>query len=248
LSTSPDTVGPRPGLSNVVDIIVSPTTAFERLRVVPTWGWAFLVATVLAAIGSLLAQAGILHGLEVSMPAQLAADPNVAKLSPDQQKHQIDIVMGAIRGFARVGWIFTPVFILGAGLIQGLALTIANVIGKGEGSFKKFFALSITVSVIGAGLYYLVLGVIVAVRGPNSFESSTEVQNSVPSLALLVPGAHGALAAFLGVLNVFYLWSVALLALGTLRIARVSAAAAWSAPIVLLLCLALFAAYGARNG
>jgi hypothetical protein len=248
LSTSQPSAGRRSGLANVVDIIIAPNAAFERLREVPTWLWAFLIASVLGAVGSFLAQPAILHALETSLPAQLAADPNMAKLPPDQQQKQIALVMSGVRFFAKVGWILTPFLILIVGLIQGLALVIANAIGKGQGAFSKFFALSITVSIIGSGLYYLVMGIIVAIRGADSFESSTAVQSVIPSLALLVPGAHGGLAAFLGVFNVFYLWSVALLAFGAIRIGGMKPAAAWAAPIFLLLCFALFTAYGARNG
>jgi membrane protein, antimicrobial resistance system len=248
LSTSVPSVQRRGGLANVVDIFVAPNAAFDRLREVPTWLWAFLIATVLGAVGSLIAQPAVLHALNTSMPAQLAADPNTARLSPDQQQKQIALVMGAVRVFARLGWILTPFYILVVGLIQALALLVANAIGKGRGSFSKFFALSVTVSIIGTGLYYLMMGIIVVIRGADSFDSPTAVQSAVPSLALLVPGSHGALPAFLGVLNVFYLWSVALLALGAVRIGRMAPAAAWAAPIVLLLCWALFTAYGARNG
>ena len=81
MSTSPDTVGARPGLSNIVDIIVSPNAAFDRLRAVPTWGWAFLVATLLGIAGAIVIGPAVAHALDASMPAQLAANPQIAKLS-----------------------------------------------------------------------------------------------------------------------------------------------------------------------
>jgi Yip1 domain len=248
LSTSELTVDRRAGLSNVVDIIVSPGAAFARLRVVPTWGWAFLAASVLAIAGSLLSGPATLHALQTSIPAQLAADPGVQKLPPDQQQQMIQRSLSFIKVFTQIGWLFVPVYILIIGLIQGLIMTIGNAVGGGDGTFKKYFALSITVAVIGFGLYSIVIGIIVLIRGADSFDTPTAVQAAAPSLALLAPGAHGALAAVLSTLNVFYLWGAALLALGMTQVGRVKPPVAWITAIVMLLIAAAFAAYGARNG
>lgn len=241
-------VGRRSGLLNVADIIVSPNAAFDRLRVVPTWGWAFLVTTLLGIAGSLLIQPAVLHALDVSLPAQLAADPNITKLPAAEQQKQIANISGAIRALTQISWIFTPAAILLAGLVQALALTFAGAIGKGTGGFKTFFALSITAGVVGTGLYSLVAALIVLVRGAGTFDSTASVQGVVPGLAMLVPAAHGATAGFLSAFNVFFLWATVLLALGAIRIARMSAVAAWVGSIVPLILFALFAAYGARNG
>jgi hypothetical protein len=249
LSTSSDSVGARPGLSNIVDIIVSPTAAFERLRAVPTWGWAFLAATLLGIIGSLVVSPAIGHAMETSLPAQLAANPAIAKMPPDQQQSMIAMQLKVAKVIAQIYFIFVPIGILISGLVQGLVMLIANAATHGDGTFKKFFALSVTVSVVGVGLSSLVLGVIVAVRGASSFESTTAIASSLPSLALLAPGAHGALAGFLGAMNVFSLWATSLLAFGMTRVARIPNGAAWGAAIVMLLCTAAFAAYGAaQNG
>jgi len=249
LSTSETAIGPRPGLSNVVDIVVAPNSAFERLRQVPTWGWAFAVATVLGVIGSLMVAPAILHALQTSMPAQLAANPGIAKLPPDQQQKTIEVSMTFARVFTQISFIFIPIGILIAGVVQAVIMLIANAIGRGDGTFGKYFALSVNVSVIGIGISYLVLGIIVLVRGSNAFETTTAVQASLPSLALIAPGARGALAGFLGALNVFAIWSIVLLALGMQRVGRVSPPIAWAAAIFMLLCTAGLAAWGgARNG
>ena len=248
MSTSPPTAGGRGGLSNAIDIVIAPNAAFDRLRETPTWLWAFAVALVCGIIGTLVAHPAFVHAFDTSMPAQLAADPNIAKLPPEQQQRQIAMVMGISRFMFGIAWLFVPFAILIGGLIQGLVLTIENAIGRGQGSFAKFFALSVTASVVGIGLYYLAFAAIVMVRGPSSFETMSALQNVVPGLALLAPGAHGFLAGFLGALSVFTLWATALLALGTIRIAHISPVLAWSGPVVLLLIGALFAGFGARNG
>lgn len=249
MSTSETAIGPRPGLSNVVDIVVAPNSAFERLRQVPTWGWAFIVATVLGVIGSLLAEPAILHAMQTSLPAKLAANPAIANLSPEQQQKQMAMMMSVSKVFAQFSFVFIPIGILIGAVLQALVMTAANAMGRGDGSFVKYFALSVNVSVIGVGLLYLVLGIITLVRGASSYETTTAVQASLPSLAMLAPGGRGAMAGFLGALNVFAIWAVVLLALGMQRVGRISPPIAWVAAIFMLLCTAGFAAWGgAQNG
>ncbi|MDB5026946.1 MAG: hypothetical protein JWO66_635 [Candidatus Eremiobacteraeota bacterium] len=249
MSTSESAIARRPGLSNVVDIVVAPGAAFARLREVPTWGWAFLIATVLGIVGTILVTPALIHALEVSLPVKLAANPAIAKLPAEQQQSMIATQLKVTKIFVQLSPIFVPIVLLVVGLLQGLIMTLANAIGHGDGSFKKYFALSITVAVVGYGLGALLLGPIVMLRGPNSFEEQSAVQGALPSLALLAPGAKGFLAGFLGALNVFYLWATALLALGMQRVGRLSAGMAWTISILILLLTAAFAGWGAAmNG
>jgi hypothetical protein len=247
MSTSEGTVDRRSGLANVVDIVVAPNAAFDRLRVVPIWGWAFLVTVVLGIAGVLVATPASLHAIDTAMPAQLAANPNIAKLPPDQQQKQIAATVGFVKIATQFTWVLLPIVVLLIGVVQALILTFANAIGGGDGSFKKYFALSITTAVVGTGLGSVVIGIIVLVRGVNSFETLSSVQQSLPSLALLAPGVKGFVGGFLGAMNVFYLWAAALLALGTIRIGRVKPAAAWIAAIVILLITGCFAGFGAAQ-
>jgi len=241
------TVERRSGLANVVDIIIAPNSAFDRIRQVPVWGWAFLVATLLGIAGALLVGPAIQHAIETGMPAMLAANENIAKLPPDQQQKQIAGFMSLYKNIAKFSWILTPVWILIVGLIQGVVMLIANAAGRGTGTFKHYFALSITVAIVGFGLNSLIMGLIVTLRGAASFETTTAVQGAVPSLGLLAPGLKGALAGFLGGFNVFALWATALLALGMERVGRISRGPAWATAIIMLLLTACFAAYGAKQ-
>jgi len=247
LSTSQPPVERRSGLANVVDIFIAPNAAFERIREVPVWGWAFLVAALLGIAGSFIVGPAVAHALETSMPAQLAASEQMSKLSPDQQQKQIAMIMSFAKTFAKFYWLVIPPALLLIGLVQAVIMLIANAATRGDGTFKKYFALSITVAVVGTGLNSLVLGAIVLVRGANSFETTASVNSALPSLALLAPGAKGALAGFLGSLNVFYIWATALLALGMSRVGRIPRGAAWATAIIMLLLTACFAAYGAKN-
>ena len=247
MSTSQPPAERRSGLANVVDIIIAPNAAFERIRQVPVWGWAFLVASLLGIAGSLLAGPAIVHAMEIGMPAQLAASDQISKLPPDQQQKQIAMIMNVAKTFAKFYWIVIPFAILLIGLIQALIMLIANAATRGDGTFKKYYALSVTVAVVGTGLGSLVLGAITTLRGASSFETTASVNSALPSLAMLAPGVKGALGGFLGSLNVFYLWSTALLALGMSRVGRIPRGVAWATAIVMLLLTACFAAYGARS-
>jgi hypothetical protein len=248
LSTSAPTTARPNGLATAVDIIVAPAAAFAKLREAPTWGWAFLIATVLGIISSLISGPAILHALQTTLPAQLAANPDIAKLSPEQQQTMINNMMGYTTMFAKFSFVFVPIAILIAALVQGLIMLIANAAAHGDGSFKKYFALSVNVSIVGVGLSSLVIALIVLVRGASSFETTASIQGAIPGLGLLVPGAHGAVAGFLGSMNIFALWSIALLALGMTGVGRIARVPAWTTAIVMLLLTACFAAYGARNG
>jgi len=247
LSTSQLPVERRSGLANVVDIVIAPNAAFERIRQVPVWGWAFLIAALLGIIGTFLVGPAMQHAMEVSLPAKLAANDAIAKLPADQQQKQIALTMNISKTFAKFAFLFIPPLILLGGLIQALIMLIANAATRGDGTFKKFYALSITVAVVGSGLGSLVLGLIVLLRGSASFDVPSAVNAALPSLALLAPGAKGALAGFLGAMNVFVLWATALLALGMQRVGRIPGGAAWVTAIIMLLLTACLAAYGAKT-
>ena len=247
MSTSEVTADRRSGLANVVDIVVAPNAAFDRLRVVPTWGWAFLVTVVLGVAGVLVSTPASLHAIDTSMPAQLAANPNIAKLPPDQQQKQIAATIGFVKTATQFTWVLLPVVVLLIGVVQALILMVANVVGGGDGSFKKYFALSMTAAVVGTGLGSVVIGIIVLVRGTSSFDTLSSVQQALPSLGLLAPGVKGFLGGFLGAMNVFYLWAAALLALGAIRVGRVKPGPAWIAAIVILLITGCFAGFGAAQ-
>lgn len=248
MRTSQPAVEGRSGLANIVDIIIAPNAAFERLRVVPVWGWALLVASLLGIAGTLLLGPAVAHAMETSLPAQLAANDAIAKMPPDQQQKQIAAMVSLSKTIAKFAWLFIPPAILIGGLIQSVLMLVANAAAHGDGTFKRFFALSITVAVVGTGLSSLVLGLIVTLRGAGSFDSTSAVQGALPSVAMLAAGVRGALGGFLGALNVFTVWATVLLALGMQRVGRIPAGAAWATAIVMLLLTASFAAFGAKNG
>lgn len=244
VSVSEINVDRRAGLFNVVDIVIAPKTAFERLRLVPTWVWAFVAATLLTIAGSLLSQPAALHAINTGMPAQLASAPAMQRLPAAKQQAIVAQQLGLLRTMTQISWLLAPVIILITGLVQALVMSVANAIGRGRGTFAQYFALSQTVAVVGTGLAALVVGIIVTIRGAATFDDFRALQGAMPSLGLLAPGAHGALRGFLDALSAFNLWAAALLAYGMMIVGRIPRTTAWLAAALMLLFAAAYAAFG----
>lgn len=238
-------VGRRRGLQTVADLLVAPNAAFAALREIPTWGWAYIIACALSMLATFALTPALLHALEASMPAQLAASHAIASLPPDQQQKQIAGIMAFQRTIVSLSWLFPPILILIAGLLQSVVMLVANAVGRGDGSFRYFWALALNVQVAGS-IGSILTAAIVLVRGPNAFDRSTDLQAVLPNVGMLVPGAPPVVAAVLTALNVAALWQTVLLALGMIAIARIAAAPAWVAAVLMLLTLCAFAAFGAN--
>jgi hypothetical protein len=233
----------RSGLQVVLDVIIAPKAAFESLRVVPTWGWALIVSVVIAMIGTYLASPAAVHAMITEAPAK------AAEMFPGATAEKRDAIVAQQIGMGQVITKFTFLFVAVVlpiiSLCQALVMLLVNAIGRGDGTFKKFFALSVNVSII-YGISTILLGIIVILRGGDSFNSSADVYAGLPSLALLAPGAGKGLTAFLGQLNVFTIWSTVLLAMGMGIVARIPRGLAIGAATFMLLCGAGFAALAAK--
>ena len=232
----------RNGLLNVIDVIVAPPAVFARLRVVPTWGWTFLAATLLGIAGMLLMLPAQTHAFEKSAPATYAALPQIAKLPPDQQAARINTAVRAGRTVLQLSWLAVPVTVLLGALLQSVVMLVVNAIVRGDGSFARYWALSIAIAVVSVGLTLLLTGLIATIRGPGAFSSPADVPRALPGLALLAPGAGTKLAAFLAAFNVTSIWAAVLGALGMRTVGRIPLLPAAATTTFLLLVSAVFAA------
>jgi hypothetical protein len=233
LSTSEPTAARRVGLDIVVDIIVAPNAAFARIREVPAWGWAFVAASLLGIVGMLLAQSAYLHALQVSGPALYGSNPAVTQLPPEKQAEMMSRMIAFGATMVRLQFLFVPIGLLIGALLSAVIMLIANAISHGDGTFKRFFALSMTTAVVSSlGLF--LNGVIAVVRGPGGYETMQSVQTALPSLALLAPGAGAKLATFLSALNVTSIWATVLSALGMTAVARIKPPVAWVTALLVL--------------
>lgn len=230
------------GLSTVLNTIASPKEAFESLRVAPTWGWAFLIAAVLGAIGTFLLLPAIQHSAEITFAAQAATDPRFASMTADQ--------LAAAKRIQAIIINFSPFFVvIGLAitlLIQTVIMLIFNIIGRGTGSFKTLWAAATNIAVPVFGIGTIIVGVIALVRGADAFTTQQSVQQVMPSLAMIAPHTSAKLTAFLSTFTPFSLWGAALIILAMLNVARVRPAIAWTTAILGLLLGAGIAAAFAR--
>ena len=241
------TVDRNAGLAIVLDMLVAPNEAYAKIRATPTWVWAYIIALVLTVAGALLIGPAMKHAMVTSLPAQLAAMPAIAKLPPAEQQAQIERIMSVQVLIARFSWAVSIIAIPLIVAIQSLVMLLANRIGGGDGTFRRFWSLGMNVAVPG-GIGVLLSGIIALIRGADSFTRVGDVSAVMPSLGMLVPPdlrfAHG----FLSGVTVIILWQTVLIVLGMVGVARISKPVAWSTAGLFLLTIALFAAWGAMQG
>lgn len=234
------------GLFIVADTLIAPSDAFEKIRSTPSWIWAYLIALVLVAVGSLLIEPGMKHAMQAGLPAQLAAMPSIASLPPAEQQAQIARIVSMQMAFASFSWLMAIVAIPFVALIQTLVMLLANRIGGGDGTFRRFWSLAMNVAVPGA-IGVLLLGIIDYIRGTESFAHMTDLSAGMPSLGMLVPGGSPFVHGLLGAVTVIVLWQTILAGFGMIGVARIAKPVAWSTAGVFLLTIALFGAWGAMK-
>lgn len=212
------------GLNTVLDTIISPKEAFERLAVSPTWGWALIVSLALPIAAYFVMIPAIQHGMLGDFAKQAATNPQIAQMTPEQR--------AKIAGYVPFFVVITPIAIFFFVFLQTLVMTIVNAVAKGQADFGKLWAASMNICVV-YGLGQIVAAVVVMLRGADSFNSAAEVQRAIPSLALLAPGVTDPhLLAFLASVNPFVIWSVILVSMAMRYTAKVSSGAAWSTAII----------------
>jgi hypothetical protein len=230
------------GLSTLWDVIVAPRSAFATLRERPFVGWAFAVTCVLGMIGAFLQIPAGEHIAVATFATNATHDPRIAAMSPAQQQSALEVTKSIQHWF----WIFYPVLVAIALLVTALVLRVISAIGRGDGGFRRCLALAANVAVLSFGISYLLLGVLVRVRGGEAFSTSLDLVLTMPSLAWAAPGAPVKVATFLSSFNVFTIWSFVLLGLGQREVSRVSPLWAWIGALLLTLGPAVTASAFAR--
>jgi hypothetical protein len=180
------------------------------------------------------------HAMNGDMTKQFATSPNLQ--TPEAQ--QAALRMGhTIAPFLSI---VIPFAILFFALIEALIMLVFNAVGHGTGTFKTLWASSVNIGII-YGLGQVVAAIVVLARGAESFGTNAEVQRAVPSLALLAPGgADVKLLAFLATLNPFTIWSVILVVMTMIIVARAPRVHAWLTGIVCYAFPALIAVVFAK--
>jgi hypothetical protein len=232
----------RNGLTTALNIIVAPKEALETLREAPMWGWAFLIACVLAIAGSFLSLPAQMHASQASMAHMYATDPRFAQLTDAQKAQQ----MAFATAIGKASPFFTPFVLLIVGFVSALVLLLVNAIGRGKGTFKQFWASSLNVSIVTFGLYAVINGILALVRGADSYNKPLDQFLAMPSLAWIASGASPKLVAFLAAFNPFTIWGFVLTFLTLTVVARMAKGPAYIGSAILFVLGALFYTLAAR--
>jgi hypothetical protein len=224
------------------DIIVAPRAALDALRESPTWGWALFITIVVGTLTNYLIVPAMQHGEAGTFAHLFATDPALAGEPPEKQQFGLAFAQKALA----FGWLFVPVIVPFAALIAAVVMLLFDKIGRGEGSLATYWAVACNVAVPAYAVGGIVTAIIVLARGADTFSTLQEVQQAVPSLALLAPGANVKVSAFLGALTPFQLWGAGLNVAAMRIVGRVAALPAWLAALLMLIIPAYLAAYGAR--
>jgi len=235
----------RSGLQTALDVVVAPKAAFSSLREVPTWGWAFLISSIIGMAAALVIGPVVAHALALELPAKLATNPNVIAMAADKRDAFIAQQVSFSQIVAKFSFIFIPIGLAIGSAVQALIMLIANAIGKGDGTFKKFWATAVNGGVVGTGLASVALAIIVLLRGADAFTTSAEITSAVPGLGMLVPAGAKAAAAFFGPMNIFAIWNMVLLVVGMTIVARIPRPTAIVTAVVILLCTGILPLFGA---
>jgi hypothetical protein len=223
------------GLKTALDTIVAPKDAFERLRSAPTWGWACLIAIVLLVGGYTLQRPAQLHASVGTLQHMMATNSIFSSMTDEQKQRAVENASHPSAVQTVFGYAGVIVSLFLAILINSVVLLIGNLAGHGNADFRRLWAGSTNVAVPTFGLNYVVLGIICLVLGPGHFQTSGDLFRAIPGVATIFSGTRGMLGGFLMGINVFTLWGFALNVTMMRVLAGVRGAAAWIAPLIVLL-------------
>jgi len=167
-------------VSEVLDIVVEPVKALETPADDRRWLRFFLATALLVAAGAGLIVPVRMHLINASM-------------SP-----LVTIVYA----------IAAPISMI-ALMIGGLLLSfilVSLLRGKAASAWRESWLVVNEIAFVKLGLSTLCLGIIVELRGAQSFVSSADVPRAMPSVAMLVPHLSAKMESVLGVIDPFNIW------------------------------------------
>lgn len=209
---------------SLIGMIMNPTVQFERIRENPKILVAILIVTFLTVIGMLMMSSGM------ELPTD---DPELAGMSEEEL---MVIAMISQVSFVIVG-LFTPIFTI---FISTVVLLIIAKIVRSEVSFKQLFSMNTYIYMISAlgillnGLIFMIL----QVGDPEVYITSL---NSIVH-------AEGVLGEFLGIVEVFSIWSLIITGIGLQVVAKFSKGLSWSIVVAFFIVGAVFAMVSAALG
>jgi hypothetical protein len=203
-------------------MIFSPGEQFERIREKPVIWLPLILLSILAMIVAIF----------VTMNIDYAAISGMEMSAEEEEMTKIfAVVVGTLGGL-----IGTPIsYLIFGGILFGIAK-----IAKSSITFKQMFSLMIFISFISMIGQIINQLIIVAIDG-DPYIMLTSINSFI--------GAEGAIGAVLGVIEVFSIWYYILLAIGLIKVARLSKPVAYIITIVFFsISLIIAAISGAFEG
>jgi hypothetical protein len=200
------------------------------------------LAILLTAAGNYLAVPALLHAFAAEWPRIVAQNPALSAMSPAQQHARLAIVQRSIA----FGWISSILAVPFYSLVNALLMNLFDRLGRGEGTFAKYWAAACNIALVSYGLQNLILGIVAVAHGAASFTSMRTFQLSMPSLAFFASSAAPKLVTFLATVNVFTIWSTALIVSALLVIGGVRRLQAYLGGLLVYLYPVIFAIWGTR--
>jgi hypothetical protein len=219
-------------LNVLADFCADPARAFRFLRERPTYGLALFLAVGCGVLEWYLTLPAVHHAIQVTVPAQVASDPEAMKFHLDGA--QIEAIVTRTQALANLRWWVPAVAVPLTVLLQAVLLAGLQIRSASRASFQTLFALSAHTSLVGYGFGALANGLIVVLRSPEGFNSRADLLDAVPNLAWIAGHAPSTVQDALMAITPFTVWSAALLVVGFQRVAGVRLAAGLVAAAVVL--------------
>jgi hypothetical protein len=218
--------GPDPGpVASLWGALLSPEATFRALARRPRWAVALIVLVILAIAFALV----LTPRMDMEKVVREALEESGQEVSESQIEQQVALA-------EQFGWVgVASQVLLQPGiylLMAAIFLALFRMLGS-ELDFRR--SLSVTVhGFLPYGLATLLSIPVVLARQEVSMEEVQSASFLKSSLAALAPEESGkALLSLLGSIDLFSIWTIALLAFGFRIVGRVSRGAAWGVVLTL---------------
>lgn len=202
----------------LLSVLVSPAKTFQAIAARPSWVAAMIVLVLIGTVSGFVAMQKV--DFDQAIRAQMEERGNMSA-------EQIDNAVAMAGKFKNVGLIFGVGFSIGSMFLVGLIFWVAFKMLGSESSYISSLATSLHAMMPNAVSGLLSIPVVLG-KEEVSLEAVQQQALLASSLAVLAPeGTSKYLVTLLGSVDVFSVWTVALLALGYGVTAKVSKGTAW---------------------
>jgi hypothetical protein len=197
-------------LSNIINVFISPTEAFQHIKKTSKWLIAFVIICTVGIIIGFLLNPFVQKVMEQSLLAQMDDDQVQQTLSIMSKVHDFWILIGSISIIIK--WLVFSVF-----LYFGAILFDAEQI-----NFKNIYAI-----VVHSELIILLMGLInvliLLIKGVDAVSNITDLQTIIGLDYFLYDKSHNVLLFnILNGFNIFSVWYIATLTIGMFVVSQLN--------------------------